>query len=276
MLNYPFTKKFSKEYLENYLLKLAKKTIQYIKENDINKLSNKLDGSELSQADLELDKIVYQSLKKLDITVPVISEERKVEKEEFLNRKYWLVDPIDGTRNYVNGGNQYTVNIALILNGNPVIGLIAHPPSDRVWLAIENSISLFNVKQNTKHKIFKFKSPVENPTILISREKNFRTDDFINNINNKKIAFISSSLKFCYLVMNKAILYPRFSKIKKWDIAAGHALLRASGGDLVGVNEEKYTYDYPSEFSEEFLAFNSKNWKKYFSFKKPINSNFII
>ena len=87
MLNYPFTKKFSKEYLENYLLKLAKKTIQYIKENDINKLSNKLDGSELSQADLELDKIVYQSLKKLDITVPVISEERKVEKEEI---SLWL------------------------------------------------------------------------------------------------------------------------------------------------------------------------------------------
>ena len=131
----PFKKKISINYLESYLINLSKEAIKYINSSKINILNNKGDGTALSKADLHLDKMLCNSLKDLDNNIPVISEERKVLKEAFMEENYWLIDPIDGTDNYISGGKEYTINIALIQNGNPTIGIIAHPPSKKIWFS---------------------------------------------------------------------------------------------------------------------------------------------
>ena len=273
MLSLPFKKDITKEYLENYLINLALNTMKFVNQNEINILNNKSDGTSLSQADLELDRIIYSSLNKLAIDIPIISEERNIKKEDFMKKVYWLIDPIDGTSNYINGGSQYTINIALIQNGLPTIGLIAHPPSKQVWLAVQKSIFIYDEKKKLKVPISKNYINKKCPSIIISKEKNNKIDGFINNIESKDIIYVSSSLKFCYLASKKAILYPRFSVIKKWDIAAGHAILKASGGDLVTLDGKKFKYNYPSEFTKEFFAFSLKNWKSTLKFHQPLIRN---
>lgn len=257
-----FNKPFTNEYLENYLVNLGKQTIEFINSVKINRLDNKLDGTVLSQADIELDKILFKSLKLLDPTIPIISEERSVKKEVFMKKVYWLIDPIDGTSNYINGGQEFTINVALIQDGIPVIGLIAHPPTKKIWLALNDKTYIYITNNKLRTKLFSKPIDQSCPKIIISKEKNFYTDSFINKIEKKEIIYVSSSLKFCCLAEKKAILYPRFSRIKKWDIAAGHAILKSSGGDLVNMDGTEYKYNYPSELSRKFFAFSLKNWRK--------------
>ena len=271
MIKFPFKKDISVKYLESYLINLGKSSMNLVNKSHINKLDNKIDGTALSQADLEVDKMICDALESLDSNIPIISEERNTVKELFMQENYWLIDPIDGTSNYISGGKEYTINIALIQNGEPTIGLIAHPPSKKIWIAIKNKLFLYDIIVDLKIDISQEHVKKECPGIIISRENNKKTQEFIKNIKNKKIIHVSSSLKFCYLVSKKAIIYPRFSNIKKWDIAAGHAILKASGGMLLKLDGKEFKYNYPSEFSKEFLASSLKNWRDIFQFIQPID-----
>ncbi len=258
----PFSKnKFFNEQIEDYLISIAVKTIKYIHGNEITKLNNKNDGTLLTAADLALDNIIYESLKKIDPSIPILSEERDFSNKLFQQQQYWLIDPIDGTNSYYKGGEEYTINIAFINRGKPIVGLIAHPPTNKIWLANKNSLYLH---ENQVKKVLK-NSHTENLNnefnIIVSNESNNKLKNFLSRIHNKKIIKVSSSLKFCYLAMNMAHLYPRFSIIKKWDIAAGHAILEASGGVISDLEGKNFNYSYPSEESWEFLAYSSVGCK---------------
>ena len=271
MKKYPFKKPINDEELTTFLISLGKKTIKFINNSSISRLKNKSDGTDLSEADLKLDKILFTLLKNFDPSITIISEERDVKKETFMKKSYWLVDPIDGTTNYVNGGNEFTINVALINNGIPIIGLIAHPPTREIWVALKKKVFIYDALNDLRKTLFKKPLNINNPGIIISKEENIKTHNFIKKIKNKKIIYVSSSLKFCYLAAKRAILYPRFSVIKKWDIAAGHAILRASGGELTNIDGTAYKYNYPSELSKEFFAFSLKSWRKTLNLQSNIN-----
>ena len=137
----------------------------------------------------------------------------------------------------------------------------------------QKKVFIYDAFENLKTSIPESFINKKCPAIIISKERNKKIIEFINNIESKTIIHVSSSLKFCYLASKKAVLYPRFSIIKKWDIAAGHAILKASGGDLINLNGKVFKYNYPTELSKEFFAYSLKNWKSTLKFHQPLIRN---
>ncbi len=250
------------EFDEN-LIKLTKKCIKYIKNSKITLINNKKDGSPLSKADMHVNKIICNSLKKLLPKIKIISEEHKFSLDSYLEECYWIIDPIDGTRNYLHGGDEYTVNISLIYKGQPYLGLIAHPPSESIWYAKQNELKI--IKKKLESPLTKNRDEI---IFITSKEKNKEIKNFLSQYNKYQKIEISSSLKFCILAEKKADIYPRFSSISKWDIAAGHAILNAAGGKLFNLNGKEIVYNSKSSSTGKFIGFASLKLLESFNFKK--------
>ncbi len=254
---------FNCKEFDEALISLAKKCIRYIKNSKISLVNNKIDGSPLTKADMHVNEIICESLVQLFPKIKIISEEHKFSLDSYLDECYWIIDPIDGTRSYLYGGDEYTVNISLIYKGQPYIGLIAHPPTENIWYAKEKELviikkDLENISKKNKNEI----------TIITSKEKNIEIKNFLRQYNKYKRMEISSSLKFCMLAEKKADLYPRFSNISKWDIAAGHAILNAAGGKLLNLNGKDIIYNSKSSRTEKFIGFASVKLSNSYNFKK--------
>ena len=177
---------------------------------------------------------------------------KKYNLDSYLEKSYWIIDPIDGTSSYLNGGEEYTVNVALIVNGIPQIGLIVHPPSKKIWYAKKDKLKIIKNKKTIiikKNKITKKNIK----TIITSKERNKTIEQFLKSHEGCKVFKMSSSLKFCFLAEKKADIYPRFSVINKWDIAAGHAILNAAGGVLLDLNGKNFSYNTQSSKTTKFL-----------------------
>ena len=182
-----------------------------------------------------------------------------MKEEDFGKKLYWLIDPIDGTRSYNSGEKGYTINIALIKNGKPIIGIIGHPPSNMIWFGSKE----IAYKENNGHKLLlKTRSNFKQPTVILSESYHQETHNFVKKIKSAKQTKISSSLKFCHIAEGKAQLYPRLHSIKKWDIAAGDAILRAAGGILLNAHLKSYKYNTPNSRTGNFFAVATPKWKE--------------
>ena len=137
-----------------------------------------------------------------------------------------MIDPID-SQSYSNGGLNYTINIALIDHGKPILGIIGHPPSNSIWFG---SKDIAYKKLKKKKYLLKTVTNISKPKIIVSGNLDKKTHTFIQKIKAAKLKKFSSSIKFCMLAEGEADIYPRLNGIKKWDIAAGDAILRAAGG----------------------------------------------
>jgi 3'(2'), 5'-bisphosphate nucleotidase len=265
-LNTDITTKINSKEFDDCLLNIAYESIHFILKTKINFLNTKSDGSPLTEADICVDEIINKNLKHLCSKTKVISEEKKYNLDSYLEKSYWIIDPIDGTNSYLNGGEEYTVNIALIVNGVPQIGLIAHPPSKKIWYAKKNKLKIIKNKKTIiikKNKITKKNIKA----IITSKETNKTIEHFLKSYKGCKIFKMSSSLKFCLLAEKKADIYPRFSVINKWDIAAGHAILNAAGGVLLDLNGKNFFYNTKSSKTTKFFAFSDKTLLNNFKFK---------
>ena len=258
-------KNFNSTSFDTYIISLSTKCIDLINNIQIKALDNKKDGSSLSEADLVVNNIIEKSLKQLSSSIPILSEENNFPGSKYLLDIYWLIDPIDGTKSYISGGKEYTVNIALIVKGVPLIGLIAHPPSKNIWYAKMNSLTI--LKKNLNNKILKRN---KSPVVITSKEVSYELENFLSKINNHKKITMSSSLKFCILAENKADIYPRFSSINKWDIAAGHAIINASGGELLNFKGQTINYQNDTSKTGKFLVISKKSLLKKNFLKKII------
>ncbi|QCI26955.1 3'(2'),5'-bisphosphate nucleotidase CysQ [Buchnera aphidicola (Thelaxes californica)] len=192
------------------------------------------DHSPLTIADKDSHEIIVKGLCKLDKNIPVLSEESHFFFDSnWKNQKlYWLIDPLDGTKEFIKKIPEFTVNIALIYNNNPILGVIYVPFLDTFYyFFLEKSwkkVSNFKPKQ-----IFVKKKKTH--TVLLSRSHvDQNTYEYVDkNINKKyKIKKMGSSLKFCLIAEGKAQLYPRCNPVYKWDIAAGHAIIIGAGGHI--------------------------------------------
>ena len=199
------------------------------------------DDSPVTQADLRASNIIKEILKPTGL--PFVSEEDlPADRSQF--KRYWLVDPLDGTVEFVNRNGEFTVNIALIDNKQPVMGVIYAPVTDKMWDSVHVGLSHCGSRTNRSF------------TVLVSRShRTPEVDAYINKVLRPAhpdlvIDTQGSSLKFARLAEGSADVYVCYSKTKEWDTAAADAILRAAGGKVLRISDgqplEYSKADYPN------------------------------
>lgn len=193
---------------------------------------NKEDGSPVTEADLAAHSIILEGLTQIS-DFPVLSEEGVVDWSERRSwEKYWLVDPLDGTKDFIKGTGEYTVNIALVENGHPTLGVIYVPEKDLLYSGGVTTPTTKNFQQinpsaKTKRPANKRRTAVESHFHSSDKNKAFYQKHGIENVMKA-----GSSLKFCQLAEGGADIYPRFGPTMEWDTAAGQAILEGVGGQV--------------------------------------------
>jgi len=245
----------------NIAIKAGEEILKYYTK-DIH-VTHKDDSSPLTKADLASNKIIMNALQQLDRTIPILSEESLVEWKERKNwTKYWLVDPLDGTKEFIKQNGEFTVNIALIENNKPILGVIFTPVKFDLYFAqknygsykINSSSKLINLQE--AEKIF-----VSNQSsikrIIGSRSHSNQTfDSWVNqNFPNSEIVQAGSSLKFCLVAEGAADIYPRFGPTSEWDIAAGHIIVNEAGGRVNTFEDTEINYNQKEDLlNPQFYA----------------------
>ena len=240
----------------------------------------KKDKSPVTSADLKANKIIKEILSKYKI--PILSEESKNEIYDIRKKwiYFWLIDPIDGTKEFIKRNGEFTVNIALIKDGNPIIGVVYAPAKGELYFGSPEKgakkINVQNPKDNGSNILDLINNAKKIPflktnkyyKILTGRcEQNLQTKEYIkkikSRISNIKTIKLGSSLKICKVAEGFAQIYPRFHQTKEWDTAAAHAILKYSGGNLLNLNNKELKYNKEDIRNPNFIAQlnNQKNVK---------------
>lgn len=197
----------------------------------------KADDSPLTQADQASNAVICLGLEALDVQYPIISEENKMiafEDRKNYNR-FWLVDPLDGTKEFIKRNGEFTVNIALIENGVPVAGIVYAPVLDEMYWA-EKGVGSFLIKDKMEKQIQSNQFHTTEPglRVVCSRSHlNPETQAFIDNLIEPEKVSKGSSLKFLLIANGKAELYPRIAPTMEWDTAAAQCVLECAGGAVL-------------------------------------------
>lgn len=201
----------------------------------------KADLTPVTEADEAAEKIILAGLKAQDGAIPVISEEAAA--AGFIpktGQRFYLVDPLDGTKEFLSRNGEFTVNIALIDKAVPVAGIVYAPAIGRIFCG-EMGQGAFEAQMEADQDLSACawralkvrKTAPEGPVVVASRShRDERTEAYLKGMKVKKIVSAGSSLKFCLLAAGEADLYPRFGRTMEWDTAAGHAVLAAAGGHV--------------------------------------------
>ncbi|CAL4325659.1 3'(2'),5'-bisphosphate nucleotidase CysQ [Buchnera aphidicola] len=210
------------------------------------KIFYKTDNTPVTNVDYEANNIIKKTLLLITPNIPIISEEDSDNISSYYNyQDYWLIDPLDGTKEFLNNNGDFTVNISLVKNNIPVIGVIYAPFFDFLYF------SMYQKAWKEIHGIRKKIQAVNStpPLVVVSRSHfDKKTDNYLNNLGKHTVKKIGSSLKFCYIADGQAQIYPRFGNTSIWDTAAGHAIVIASGGIVKTWTEKELTYKLSSSF----------------------------
>jgi len=209
----------------------------------------KQDSSPLTLADKKANDIIEDGLNKLSVSFPILSEEGK--EIPYGDRKhweyFWLVDPLDGTKEFVKKNGEFTVNIALIYKDTPVLGVVYAPAIDKLYWAKKDEGAYLN---SEKLPLKTNKTPEDKLFVVASKSHlSTETQKFIDNLKSKEIEQVSkgSSLKLCMVAEGSADIYPRLAPTMEWDTAAADAVVRTAG---------KMTYQFKSN---EPVIYNKEN-----------------
>ena len=231
----------------------------YESEFDVN---FKSDQSHLTEADILSNKIICQSLKKIAPDVPVLSEESSDIPYEQRSKwnQYWLIDPLDGTKEFIKKNGEFTVNIALIENNTPIFGVINAPALSKTYWGCENLGSFLIDQKLQETKITVSNKRMGKLRILASRSHPSNDlDTLLNRIGEYELINVGSSLKFCLVASGEADCYPRFGPTCEWDTAAGQAILTFAGGGVLTLSNETLSYNSKESLrNPSFIADNRK------------------
>ena len=227
------------------------------------------DRSPLTEADLASHRIIKQRLQELTPHVPVLSEESAAipYEERSQWQRYWLVDPLDGTKEFIKRNGEFTVNIALIDNQSPVMGVVHVPVSGATYFGShEQGAFLQEAGQvpNPIHVAAKARPPYR---VVGSRSHAGESlQRFLDNLGEHELVSMGSSLKLCLVAEGKADIYPRLGPTSEWDTAAAQAVVEAAGGRVTDPQMDILRYNTKdSLLNPHFLGFGdiSENWSRY-------------
>jgi len=245
-------------------------TLVYYKKNNLS-IITKTDDSPLTQADLAANQIIVSGLNALS-DIPIISEEtHQIDYAERKNwKQFWLVDPLDGTKEFIKGSDEFTVNIALIENEQPILGLVYAPVLGELYFGAIGFGANYQKEDTDVIKLPFLKAKTSDSTLRVvtsASHSDEKTNTFVEKLSGifeRSIVHISkgSSLKICLLATGQADIYPRMGPTCEWDIAAGHAVLRCAGGELYNLETKKpLAYNKNSLLNPHFIGcgFTIKN-----------------
>ena len=203
----------------------------------------KSDNTPVTNGDLEVNKIITNKIKELTSEIPIVSEESSLNKNNELLETFWLIDPIDGTYDYIHHKDEFTINAALIINKRPEIGIIYAPAKKRLFYTygknfsfekIDNSERALDCKKITKNGEVRAVSYSDKLKPIIQKfHEKFKVTEF------KKM---KSSYKFCVVATGEYDLYVAEPRASEWDIAAGHAILQNAGGSVTDFDGNEILY----------------------------------
>ena len=225
----------------------------------------KSDDSPVTIADKKADRVISKGLKKHFPEIPVITEEQ-VKSHDLNASTFFIVDPLDGTKEFIKRRGDFTVNIALVANGEPIRGIVYAPARQRLFYTDENGeaveeMAYFSVSKLGLIKKIKTASS-DNTALKVVASKSHRdkkTDEYISKYQCKELVSAGSSLKFCLIASGEADLYPRFGPTMEWDTAAGHAVLSAAGGIVLQAKDNRPLKYGKQKYKNPFFIAASKN-----------------
>jgi 3'(2'), 5'-bisphosphate nucleotidase len=223
-------------------------------------IRGKADTSPVTAADEAAEEIILAALARCTPDIPVISEEAASRGVvPAVQQRFWLVDPLDGTKEFISRNGEFTVNIALIEQGRPVMGVVLAPALDRLFAGRVGSGSdagAFVEERGERRPIACRAVPSEGLTVVSSRSHGDAAalDAFLEGRRVATSVNAGSSLKLCLVASGEADLYPRLGRTMEWDIAAGHAVLCAAGGDVRTLDGVPLTYGKPGLDNPHFVA----------------------
>ncbi|MBR0671919.1 3'(2'),5'-bisphosphate nucleotidase CysQ [Neoroseomonas soli] len=204
----------------------------------------KADGSPLTQADLAAHDAILEGLTRVCPDLPVVSEEDAERLEAPPVGPFILVDPLDGTREFLSGNGEFTVNIALIEGGAPVAGVVLAPALGRLWSgAVGAGARVRDVAVEADRPI-SVRQPTDGSLVAVASRshRDATTEAFLAGLSVAGLRSVGSSLKFCLIAEGEADVYPRFGPTMEWDTAAGQAVLEAAGGRVVTPEGAPFRY----------------------------------
>lgn len=221
----------------------------------------KADASPLTLADERAEALIVPGLQALDPGVPVVAEEAcAAGRVPQVGRRFWLVDPLDGTREFVLRNGEFTVNIALVEDGTPVLGVVYAPALGRMFAGVPGQGAWLADDANTvaggRRPIACRALPAAGATLAVSRAHGDgpALQAWLAKQHVAARVAAGSALKFGLLAAGEADLYPRFGRTMEWDTAAGHALLRAAGGEVLDLQGQPLHYGKPGFDNPDFVA----------------------
>ena len=218
----------------------------------------KSDNTPVSNGDLEVNKIISNKIKEITPRLPIVSEETSDNKSTKNLNDFWLVDPIDGTYDYINNLEEFTINAGLILNNQPAAGLIYAPAKKRMFYSFGPG-DAYEIKDNNKIKLECSKNFNKNKIKFVSYSNKIKPEivEIHKKLNVKEFVRMKSSLKFCVIASGEFDGYVAEPRAFEWDIAAGHAILNHAGGKVTDFNNQEIKYG-KSGFRNPSLILKSK------------------
>lgn len=240
------------------IAKDAGDAIMQIYEQFGNEITYKSDSSPLTDADLASDRVIADGLSKVTPDWPILSEESVHSSYDSRSswKRFWLVDPLDGTKEFIKRNGEFTVNIALIENGAPILGVVYGPALDVCFFAAKGAGAFVERNKMPAQRI-SVKPPANDEIIRVVSSRSHsgeRTEALLNRLGGYESVSMGSSLKFCLVAEGAAHFYPRLGPTMEWDTAAAHAVVDEAGGMVCDLSGIELKYNKPDLHNPEFLV----------------------
>ena len=224
----------------------------------------KSDGSPVTEADTAAEAIILPTLRQLTPGIPIVAEENMAvgAAPDISAGSFWLVDPLDGTREFLKRNDEFTVNIGLIVDLEPIFGVLYAPALDAMYFGAGEGTAMRSVGGGDAQPIACRDVLSAGLDVLVSRShsRNDRLDDYLSDKTVRSRIPCGSALKFGVLAAGEADLYPRLGPTSEWDTAAGHAIVRAAGGDIETLEGQPFVYGKSRDkfLNPGFVAFGRR------------------